>query len=191
MVNKKKGFASIALLVVLLIVIAGTYFAVTHIPKTTEKGTVPPPATAVNWKTYSNTQYSFEFQYPNDRIFKEVKGTDGSGVNYFDVKIDTEQNMEFTCNDCDGPATFLKVSIYKPKTDPVASCFLPPQGEISKASVGGMEGDKCVADGLNGPNLLLYLTKDGIIYYQIQADNYSGEQKALIDQIITTFKFTK
>lgn len=142
------------------------------------------------WKTYKKAGYGFEFKYPGDLVFKETKGTDGEGVDYFDVNVDTQANMYFTCEACEGPGTFFRVSAYVPKSAPIISCF-PPYGKMSKVVVAGITVDKCVSEGMMGPSLNIYLTKDGVNYYFITADNYSGERVPLIDKIVSTLKLTQ
>jgi|GEM_PF-4409948 len=159
----------------------------------TEQVDQPPQTSGVStlgWKTYSNSEYGFELKYPNNLISEEEKGVDGTGNKYFLIRIDTKQNLEFECDGCDGPATFFMIFHYRAGNTPAVNCGSP--SEISKISVGGVTGTKCLnKDALNGPLVLIYLTTDGVNYYRIQADNYEASRKVLIDEIISTFKFIK
>ncbi len=189
--NKKFGLTLLALVVLGGGAYAGVQWYMNEQYSLEEMNpNLTPTSDPAGWQTYTNLQQGFEFKYPSSMIFKETEDVDGGGVSYFMVNVDTKANLEFTCEACDGPATFFRVTVSKPPKNPVANCSSLPEGQISKVTVGGVTGDKCVGDGLNGPNLLVLLTKDGSTYFQIAADNYTGSQKSTIDETLSMFKFT-
>ncbi len=141
------------------------------------------------WKTYTNSQHGFEFQYPGDMVAKGENVTDAQGASYFMLKVGRKEQLDFICDGCDAPPADLLIFYSQTDTNPVLNCSKPPEGEISRVTIGGIVGDKCVYDGLSGPNNNIYLFRDRVNLFDIRAYNYSGKQKILIDQILATFKF--
>ncbi|OGI66293.1 hypothetical protein A3A95_01840 [Candidatus Nomurabacteria bacterium RIFCSPLOWO2_01_FULL_39_18] len=71
MKNNQKGFASLVLIGVLVVLVAiGGYFAVSKKPNNQQTSDVSTPIPE-DWKTYTNELYGFEFKYPEDLYFQE------------------------------------------------------------------------------------------------------------------------
>jgi hypothetical protein len=94
MKNKKisSGFAPIIILVLIVLVVVD-YFGYKNNwfkPQTLVENSPSPTATVVStsdWKTYTNTKYGFEFQYPSDWIDLASKPEDVSFFKSIDDQI--------------------------------------------------------------------------------------------------------
>src|SRR3989344_2481115 len=72
MKNNQKGFANIVLVGVLVLVIFGGYLLLKN--STPADKEIPASQTTdetASWKTYTNSEYGFEFKYPSDYLRKE------------------------------------------------------------------------------------------------------------------------
>ncbi len=125
----QKGSATVILLVVLVIVLAGVlvYFAflkkpgevavsLTPTPTPTKTATPTPDETA-NWKTYTNTRYGFEVKYPSDweQITPNITGQASLTVGFKPKNLsgETLANVFVSNNNLDFLAQH---SIYKKET---------------------------------------------------------------------------
>ncbi|MEK7621904.1 MAG: PsbP-related protein [Patescibacteria group bacterium] len=84
--NTKRGFGSVGLIIVILIIIAGGSYM------WSQKGPTDGSPTAVttdsaNWKTYRNEEYGFEFKYPADFEIEDRSYKSNQGVAIKDVLV--------------------------------------------------------------------------------------------------------
>jgi hypothetical protein len=99
----QKGFASIALVAIIVVIIAvGGYFVLIREQKPVAQQTTPTPVTTqtptsqqpsptpinetASWKTYKNEKYKFQFNYPANWAMNMPTQ---SGVGYFQIQIET------------------------------------------------------------------------------------------------------
>lgn len=191
MENSQKGFVNIALVVVIIAIIAvGGYFTfikksepiaqqpITTPVATETKTTTPTPTKTVDfaatWKTYTNTQYGFAFQYPSNWGFDDQSANRLGGV---DVFVMTPTDNDFGKNT-------MNVVIDTLHTLSDRRQYRISDGYQEKIiSVGGgtvyTYSKNGVADGM-------HLFTVGGKVFQISFD----PSNPTITQIISTFKFT-
>ncbi|HEV7423773.1 MAG TPA: PsbP-related protein [Candidatus Paceibacterota bacterium] len=199
MKNNQKGFISLVLIGALVVVVAiGGYFVWSKKPSQSNQqqvSTTPAStSTLADWKTYTNTKYGFEFNYPSNLVLDEFGGVDGLGVKYFHVKLNTIEDKKFKCDGCDGPLTFFQVSYIMSKIGQGSCDLKDPLSHSSELNVGSVLWKKCFYEGgMNGPQLIMSHSPDNVSYYQIYAENYGGQygvdHQKIVDQILSTFKF--
>ena len=155
------------------------------------------PNTTADWKTYTNTQYGFEFKYPADwDLFTNIHGSSA------DLLISLDPHSLFgKHDDTDLPYSFeiqiyksisqldwkkLGVSDFNDFLDKYSKGADPYLVNIKLVKIGDKNGFGASA----GPNVF-----GGGIYYYLEnrANIYEinfFENGLLIDQILSTFKFT-
>lgn len=179
MANNQKGFANI-ILVVIVVVIAGAvgYFVVVKKSWPVVQQTPTPKDETANWETYTNTEYGLEFKYPSNLNVLETNST---------ISLESHYNSELYIN--------------------VVSSTLAVESEKVKKEIASFASAKLISDknitidGYPAIKIVAYYPESGVrqnIYYfsEIKGKVFIVtatplETKLLIDQIVSTFKFTK
>ncbi len=157
------------------------YFSSSPEPIAGESPSASPSASAnpaADWKTYTNTQYGFEFRYPADLNVFETNGT---------ISLESHYNPELYIN--------------------VVSSTVAKESETIRKEVAGFAGaklisdDNIIIDGQPAIRIVAYYPESGVqqnIYYFIELKGRVFVVSATpftttltIDQILSTFKFTK
>jgi uncharacterized protein YxeA len=195
----------VLLIVVILIVVGGIYYflsntnkkfvdnsvkiqvATTTTTNTSSTQTSASKSTTANWKTYMNSQYGFEFQYPADwNLPLEKNPHDGLG------------SIELGCPKEDVPDTEacpLNIGIWQSGSYEI-SIFDSPKAETKTFTVNGVQIKEFKpykepgSDGPIGYDEIANIPGDNIT---VQFTDSTGdyESNGIFDQILSTFKFTK
>jgi len=205
MKNNQKVFTSIVIIIV--VSIAG-YFALTK--KSNNVNTAEPlpfvsaQTDTSNWKTYTNTQYRFEFKYPETWMLGESSFGEENLHVAVDPKVDPQEVMfKADLYKIDVPAGLI--SIYVEQCTTQACYHVSGYDSFEKVNIGGnsIEARKYESSNeKNSPNPA-YLGTHSITYYVDYGKN--NEYRATItyvsdmsdkylnefNQILSTFKFTK
>lgn len=173
---------TITIVAIVVVAVAGAgwwYWNKNYAIGPTPTPTAIPDETA-NWKTYTNTQYGFEFKYPNDWILKDGKELGISPMfNYIQITKNLDDNdyerIEFTSSQQD-----LQTG----------SNTAGPQIDLGgmKWSSGNFNNG---VPGQNAPHDSLALfTKSGSTFYEITLyPNDTAIVSSDFSQILSTFKF--
>ena len=153
--------------------------------------TPTPTATAnpvANWKTYTNTKSEYSFQYPDGQNLKQL---DCSG------SVNANSNYDFilagSSASCEGQGEGYVFTIGK--AGPAFECQDTQNWKVIKTNIqiGGVSAVKCQENfiGSSSPNIT---TNDFIQVFitnkSILISAYGKENFQLLDQILSTFKFT-
>jgi|GEM_PF-4976011 len=190
MKNNKKGFASVVLIGVVVLVLAlGGYV---WSKKSKESNT----SASANWKTYKNDTFGFEFEYPANLTIDEDK-SNYRGKPSVNVWVDTVNNIELnkpkTGNPgSDGHPLFFGVNVYQLGPTDGENIECQQKNLISsKITIDSIPVTKCIEEGgLHGTSMDAIFTKDKVIYYHVYVSDYAGNNKNLVDHLLSTFKFT-
>lgn len=144
------------------------------------------------WKTYVNAKYGFEIKYPSGLVAETVEGSSNFEKSYLSVDIGTADYIKQlkSAVDSEGPPLFFRLVAHEPKEklDP-NSC-----GEDSTSSriiIDGLTVTKCERKLFGSvPSVTINFTKNQVVYFGMESNHYQGEEKKIIDLIISTFKFT-
>ncbi len=203
MTMNQKGFANIILgvIVVMLVGVVG-YFAFvkkstpiaqqtpTPTPTQTQKpvSPMPTPDKTANWKTYTNAQYGFEFKYPTGWVANEYSKLGWS----LDLHEATNSKNSVLITEA-GLTNFVsqgsaeKNAEYMNKNKPDGFTEIP---------IGGGEGFYgTISRDLGGlPEADAYLVGKDHIFLMIigqYGDKSLAQSESFLNQILSTFKFTK
>jgi len=147
-----------------------------------------------DWKTYTNIKYGFEVKYPSSFSAKE----DVSKVGYISVAINDGVEDPFVIYVGDTKAGGIN-DILNPKSSDYNEI---KNGKITVNDISWntIEENDIPVEGVGAvaSNLYAYVAKGGTIYVfrciNCNADMFGIDgvsKKAIFDQIISTFKFTK
>jgi len=183
----QKGFANTILITVVIILVAiGGYFVMakksTPIVKIQQEATTIPGiiSDTLNWKTYTNEQYGFEFKYPEN----------------YSVSVNpTDSNVTFKSEGCKS----LVSGGGEWPTDCQSYNVLVQQNkisgpEMSKTFVAGIQAEKYSdSNGMwsNGTQVLVQFQKgqNWFIHTFTFNSGRTQESESLMNQILSTFKF--
>jgi hypothetical protein len=158
---------------------------------------------SVTWKTYTNSQYGFEFKYPESIVVTEAPKEYKRPNEILRIDIDSKISIEskkkmmeelaISGGGIDGFSTFLQISYINSKVKPTCEIIDAYSSiSFSKFYLDGLFWDKCISYGdLHSPLLSLTYAVDGDNYFKIYAEDYSPEINKEVDEIISTFEFTK
>ncbi len=134
----------------------------------------PTGTTTSGWKTYTNSHYGFQIQYP--KTWNVVEGT-WNGVGNNNVILRKDGFIPAAPGDFD---VAINVGIRKPVSATLTS----------NAKVAGIEATKIesIAGTQSGPRTEYYVEKNSVSY-QIVLD-YNNPRDYVADEILSTFKFT-
>jgi len=199
-VKNRSFFKAVLLMVLGLLIVAGTVYAGTRIGKKqitpskiiaepTLKPVSPTPDPTADWKTYTNEKYSISFKYPFSWFVKDV--TNEAPGNFL-------QSIAFFANGTTNPSVgaegsegneLLNLIITNPliNTEPISQSkeqFINSWGKIKKEKIVYID---------NLPAAYNTNLKSVVIWYnekiQIFVNPYQ-DTKNIMDQILSTFKFT-
>ncbi|MFH1233258.1 MAG: Ser-Thr-rich GPI-anchored membrane family protein [Patescibacteria group bacterium] len=147
------------------------------------------------WQTYTNTQYGFEFKYPSDWKFK-------SG--YFIKNI---YEKDFSCSEFYGTCTAPEISVVVQPYNMVEENWLKEIVENKSTKETVLIGNKMITKvDMTDPNVTdfnafnarsFYYVLDSkeinslIIFHTYTNNKELASYKSVIEQMISTFKFTK
>jgi len=146
------------------------------------------PTQSSNLKTYSNAEYGFEFKYPTAFSIRPEEAL-GNGTTQVNVFINTESPR---AGAQDAPPLYLMigaitaapfVELYEKNPS-----YCPGGEEITEFTTkNGLRMNKCISS--DGEGLFIGLLHDQYLY-TFESGLYKKNTKD-IDQILSTFKFTK
>jgi hypothetical protein len=191
LLNNKFIYSAILVVILLFLAVEGVLWYKNKKQVDMQASELSSAELTADWKTYTNEDYGFEFKYPESLAVDEVKGSSDFEKRYTDARIDTPSNIQINKNvdGTEGLPIFLDISGHEPVNKPEGDC---ERGFVSsKIILGGISATKCVGESMYGPgSMIISYSKDGVIYYYIASDRYINNDQDLIDQILSTFKFT-
>ncbi len=166
-------------------ILAGAYvWAIKYLkPQEHHAQTLTPDQTA-NWKTYKNDKYGFEVRYPTTWPITTSKT--GRDNRIFVLAIN---HVEPT-SDGGGLPKYLYISIEPGEN--IYSCVGGRKEPLGYIVIDGNQYEKCINPGSyfnQGDGLYVTLIHSGFTYV-FSADFYD-KNHTTVDQILSTFKFTK
>lgn len=208
----QKGFVNIILVVVIVVLLGVVgYFTfvkkpkpvaqqlaptqVANTPKSSPAPTPAPDDPTANWKTYTNTQYGIEFKYPNNW---ETDAYDTNANNSFSIHFTNYKVKDRV--DC---SKFIGMEIQAGHTiegsfdafvkSEVNNIGMGPSGNLTPIIIGGHAAYKVENSGWDsacgGPGY--FIQESSTKYVYIFSGRGKETDQKIIDQIISTFKFTK
>lgn len=188
----QKGFVSMVLIGVVIVLVAiGGYFVLSKKSNQSNNSkTSTATSTSANWKTYNNSKYGFEFQYPENWVISNC-GTEKSEslVIYFNADKYCDVN-----SDHDISAT-ADIFINKDNLDNRLKNLTVGSGIFSTSTGDSVQditiGNNIGAKRLNGKYL------NGIIFgyknyvYDINLQGISEKDSQIFNKVLSTFKFTQ
>lgn len=177
-----------------------THANVEKMPKE-EESMATPPANSItnsNVKTYTNTKYSFEFEYPSEwEVYADEYGPTDTDTLGIVVYAGPHANIILQKNPpegSDGAGTYFSVGAYQPKTTFAGTkdcAGTQSDGtKITKVSLSGMLVNKCVFPSMWGTSMAAIVSKNNKMFYRVSSDKYDGTEKATVDKSIASFKIT-
>ena len=133
-----------------------------------------------DWKTYTNTQYGFEFKYPKEYT---VQDSTNVGIPKTDVLIylmSENDKIEFLVMKNSGIKSLNEAfeMFFTANTNPVSGKINDYQ-TLSATFLQNQMSFKGIA------------ITDNKSYVGIQTNDYTTQKGVILDQVISTFKFTK
>lgn len=210
--NTHRGVTPIVWVLIAAIVLAGGYLLYQKGKSKSENGATQPTPSAlssegtVGWKTYHNKEYGVEFKYPV--YWKQTSIFSGLG-GYANAVAFTKSSKEAQLQkalipDSDVGAVVIQGNAFflKPTSDEPLFLHLEENRTLLKASEAIINGEavlylihsvKTDPNTFAGGSTEVYVFKDrGFV---VEADYPSvepaGELKNTLDQILSTFRFTK
>lgn len=210
---KQNGFAPIIILILIALAVVGYFGYKNFWPKPKTSGvtslvstpTAAPAATTdptVNWKTYTNTKYNFSIQYPKEwYIQATVQNTDGAGYANVTGKDDI---ISIFLNKSSPVKPAINIGVQKlvgtleqwvaKDQQTMEISHNPDYQEIKQYEV-SLNGIKTlVLEATRGDNhtKTYYFKSENENYFISIAEwNTVNVDKSNLDQILSTFKFTK
>jgi hypothetical protein len=146
----------------------------------------------VDWKTYKNEQYGFEFEYPNDWIIKENINIDNSYV-YVDVSKKADKVIYATSQDA-GQQRQIEyignIDVYRDARMSLADFVKNNEIASLTSSTTFSNNNVFVRERvceLGGCQKFIYIPDHGMRI--VTHDYLSGETNSTIQKILSTFKF--
>jgi hypothetical protein len=194
--HHQKGFANLILVGIVLVLIAvGGYFLWSKKAKAPVVAQTNTPVTSTptqagdmaNWKTYTNTQYGFEFQYPADWNLPLNKNPhDGLGS----IELGCPKEDVLDTETCP-----LNIGIWQSGSYEI-SMFDSPKAETKTFTVNDVQikefkpYKEAGSDGPIGYDEIANIPGNNItVQFTDSMGDY--ESNGIFDQILSTFKFTK
>ena len=178
-VQPKKSFnLKVWLPIIVVVVLVGGYFVfdyVKHsflIPPTDSRISPTPtvsstPDPTADWKTYTNSQYGFEFKYPNDK------------------SVNTSANDVLVLNQGDPGVIILRMNFV-----PIGSSIGDNETSWEQITLNGKRAFKRSFATETWIVTELYVNPNGIQSKELRIITPNSNM-SLSDQILSTFKFTK
>ncbi len=176
--NNQKGSATVILLVVLVVVIAVALVYFVFLKKPGEVAVSPTPKEMAGWKTYTNTEYGFEFKYPPQ--FNQIKN---------------DSRIAFVQQDNKGGDIQLEIKLEALNPNSIRGIYgIIEKNKLSQVTIGDRtsyvytDGDA----GCGGPNYRIPLnTMSHLSMIFTDCELQTLYIEPFITQILSTFKFTK
>lgn len=147
-------------------------------PKTTQYSPSPTPDPTANWKTFTNTIYGFSFKYPDTATVQELPALNNSSIP-------------------NGKQTVIQIDDAKLSIIPNPLGDLKPPLKVTPITIDGIKTDKSY---ITNTHIGIYLTYrlpnnyKQVLYITFDLPSESSKREQidnLLDQILSTFKFTK
>ncbi len=176
----KKGISNLVWIIlgIVLLCVAGYFAFVKNSEQTAESLTQTSTSNSenetANWKTYTNTEYGFEFKYPPTITLEEKNST------ITDTLVDKKIDTLIVSGD------YLEILTWK--TSPGNQVFTCYASEF--INIAGYKVEKCLSHGLDSDEkgLETQLIRNGFTY-RFYIGSYANNE-AEANQILSTFKFT-
>lgn len=217
--NKHKILGIIFLVVVAILVIAGIYYwqygrvmnyascvnvggevvslnnlgggAHCNYKGRTYADSVPTQDQTADWKTYTNTQYGFEFEYPTDWTLKQATEPEGLAVpegwslyKYINDKGDYEGMITIQLGNNDNlPSGDKPVVISSTKVD--------INGQTADRAITSFGADRSLSYKMNLKNNPKLSILFRVYSYVGGTSGIRSDYNDLLDELMKTFKFTK
>lgn len=197
----RQGFAAILILVlVAAIIILGGVFYVKHSKKSAVQSTVQispsplilPTEETANWKTYTNTKYKYSFKYPNGSYIATIEHNEGAAeslknlgtANLITINRKMHVIPELNRDAAVPTETIFTIVAVEEKT--VAS----ERMQNLKNTDAGAFNIVTTKFGDKDEFKFSDASQNVIIYDQNIHYNFRSDDQELLDQILSTFKFT-
>ncbi|GIW61985.1 MAG: hypothetical protein KatS3mg089_0837 [Patescibacteria group bacterium] len=203
--TKKVIIFGIAFLIIIILSLTGTYYAlqmeqIKNIRKVPPSTSTPTPTTdpTANWKTYQNSEYEFSFNYPSNLVVQEEKKEEYNIINLSSAyKPPFSDHVSIRLLVYPDVETGLKVWIdkYVIQELPSGKRGSIVSGEISSYKNGIINGYSFIGGKKSMDKYIVFKEKNDIYVVVLTGadtgSSYKDNKKAesLLDQILSTFKF--
>jgi hypothetical protein len=146
-------------------------------------------------KTYSNTQFGIEFQYPSDWVIKEASEIYGGKENLSIYVSNNEKNFDIRLQDHNKnqPLFSLYIIPKRDNDDRPWGMTLDAEKNFELGGIPAHIGPSEITDGGDGtgnPDFTTISAYKNDIEYQIYLAPYSGEFDNTLNRIVSTFKLS-
>lgn len=147
----------------------------------------------VNWKTYANTKFGFEFKYPNSWYIVGAASLTNHDAQLLS-NYKNADSLDLGSTPADLKSIFFET--YKVGNNSTLDDLKPKTGLVSFerfTTIQGLEGRKVVdylSDAPVGNHTHIFFLKNGLVV-SFSLGTGSEDQAKLLEQILSTFKFAK
>lgn len=198
--NTRQGLAPIVLVIIAAIVLGGGYLLAQkagYFPDNTPSDIIQPQAqtnvSTSDWKTYRNEKYGFELKYPPDweSGYAHPAATKREDFSYIRFRSDVTQSISIQVT----PATSVSSQPYYVLEDDISKVALQMFGDASRFEIVTLKGALSIKTKEGGfilfhrnPNFEVFISGSSLV---AEYGKYSPVDQKIIEEILSTFKFTK
>jgi hypothetical protein len=200
------------LILIIFILIGGgaTYYVANQSQKpasssnqtpTTAPSPTPTPDPTSDWKTYTNTKYGYSVKYPSDwKIQSPGGGSNGelcreTGIDSQIIELSEKELSEcgFAGEGLPSPDANITVWVLDEKHSTLENLIGPNYSKLQVAGEAAVKypfTDESALPNIYATRIYLNHNNNGYIIYLKQSD-ITGKYEMILDQILSTFKFTE